>query len=862
MPDACTDTTVYPPSPTTPTQADFDILSKEGAIARVNVNDPTLITTTPTALKSMAPTSPPEEESLRRRVTYQDSGYQTRPPINGASFTAVYGRAPKMDDIEHKMGLAAMGRFGKGGPHPFDLVRSAPFPAQDNNSKSTYVESGFQTNAPATCKMSIAKAKIKALRMANTYTGVAAECGFKIWSEVREENIIHSEQHQAAIKLNSEGNAEDDQDLTGRFLPNIYREEMLNTDQNQKQPAEMDRDEKVSEESAAADLMKTATPSQSASDSLAQHSGPFLPIPALEPADRSDPSESENSDEFGYMDREWYYDEWSGFSCQLLPAYEPEAESFVAFDPPKAAAEKKKAEQTAAIVAERQAALTEEKDKARVKLEAAQAAQEAARNTHPSDSRQRKRKAATEDTAHDTKHRNKRHRSASRDGRTNASMDRRGDDDRQARHGSAVTPSPAPTEPKCHSRFKQQATASSRERTMKFSRPDRRDDTRTSSGRSRSPTDARKHSKELYSDRNHSPRRTGEHGHYSRDALRIEGIADDRDDCGLGQANPSINAGGLTMIKTYAEVTKTAQKAPETTKGQPHTHQSRLPKSVVKEHKAIAPNAQNRESTTQAISMDKVKHASSAPQGAPTGPAPHPAQISKDTGVQKAKDDKASPPIPKGLRNPGVAVPRNAMANKAANILSRVPTKVQESSLTAMKTVEPSKSAIAHAVLAPKTLTLDSKSASCPKEEVELKKIEQQSNTSLKNAGAGMSKELGATKSEQNKPASRPERNAELKTPDQPKVPLKMADTNKSAKQNTEKRVQQAPIAHPPQGGRKRSIDAVEPSDSTEDVTSQKKVKKEDEPPKKANTTERRKFEASVRRPKRPDQQIYSSRRR
>jgi hypothetical protein len=175
---------------------------------------------------TLAPARPPGRNPFRPPVTYQSTGVQTLPPRDAHCFHKIQGRDPTHQETERKIGLAAYGRYmGEPGANPHDVVYGAAFQQELHAQKPTYTDSSFQTVDAAARKKALAKAKVKASMTANKYKKLAAEDGYDIWAEAKDENIIHSEQCSVTVKLNSEGNAEDGEDLTGRLLPNIWKEE-------------------------------------------------------------------------------------------------------------------------------------------------------------------------------------------------------------------------------------------------------------------------------------------------------------------------------------------------------------------------------------------------------------------------------------------------------------------------------------------------------------------------------------------------------------------------------------------------------------------------------------------------------------
>jgi hypothetical protein len=166
----------------------------------------------------------------RRSITYKSTGIQTMPPLDATTFHKIHGRDPNQEEMERKIGLAAYGRYMKEpGSNPHDVVHGVEFHLVMPEQKPNYADSPFQTADAPTRKKALAKAKIKASITANKYKKIAAEDGYNIWAESKDDNIIHSEQYEVMIKLDNEGNAEGHENLTDKFLPNIWKEEKHQT---------------------------------------------------------------------------------------------------------------------------------------------------------------------------------------------------------------------------------------------------------------------------------------------------------------------------------------------------------------------------------------------------------------------------------------------------------------------------------------------------------------------------------------------------------------------------------------------------------------------------------------------------------
>ncbi|KAI4658091.1 uncharacterized protein J4E79_007072 [Alternaria viburni] len=159
------------------------------------------------------------------RVLYRSAGIQTFPPSNADGFRKIYDREPTHQELVSKIGSAALGRY-KPGPSAHDVVQSAPFPAPDvSNRRANYVTSSFQTKDVAQCKKDLLKAKVKASLLVNKQRDAALSAGYKVWSETRDDYIVHSEQLDTSVQFDHQGNAAN-ANVDGLSLPNIYGEEI------------------------------------------------------------------------------------------------------------------------------------------------------------------------------------------------------------------------------------------------------------------------------------------------------------------------------------------------------------------------------------------------------------------------------------------------------------------------------------------------------------------------------------------------------------------------------------------------------------------------------------------------------------
>jgi hypothetical protein len=174
----------------------------------------------------IATVSPTGSTLPRSLMAYRSTGVQTLPPPDATSFYQIHGRDPTHQELERKVGLAAYGRYmKKPRSNPHEVVYGTAFRPEMTENEFTHADMGFQTLDFAPRKKALAKAKVKASTTANKYKKLAAEDGYDIWAEPKDEKTIHSEQYAVMIKLDSEGNVKGGQDLTGRFLPNIWKEE-------------------------------------------------------------------------------------------------------------------------------------------------------------------------------------------------------------------------------------------------------------------------------------------------------------------------------------------------------------------------------------------------------------------------------------------------------------------------------------------------------------------------------------------------------------------------------------------------------------------------------------------------------------
>jgi hypothetical protein len=183
-----------------------------------NSRDPSIACPTTTRATTASGHDPPP-------VTYHSTVIQTLPPATGELFKDIHGRYPTHWEHEHKIGLAARGRYEPGVADPHLPLFGTPFEVTKRESKATYVDSAFQTADVGARKIALTKAKVKASMTARKYSAVIANAGYKSCAESKDERILHSERHSFNICIDDEGNVRGEVDLTGRFLPNVYMED-------------------------------------------------------------------------------------------------------------------------------------------------------------------------------------------------------------------------------------------------------------------------------------------------------------------------------------------------------------------------------------------------------------------------------------------------------------------------------------------------------------------------------------------------------------------------------------------------------------------------------------------------------------
>lgn len=189
-------------------------------------------TVAPASLAQQAPPRPPAP------VTYCSTAVQTQPPHNSAEFEQQYGREAKLKDLEYKVGLAAIGRYKDPDHDPLGVVSGPPFSPTQKERNSTTINTSFQTMGFGASTKVLTKAKVKASITVTKYKSVANEAGYNIWAESKDDKVVHSEHLPVFITLDKEGNAPPDTDLTGRFLQNIYKEEIQHGSTTSTAPSE------------------------------------------------------------------------------------------------------------------------------------------------------------------------------------------------------------------------------------------------------------------------------------------------------------------------------------------------------------------------------------------------------------------------------------------------------------------------------------------------------------------------------------------------------------------------------------------------------------------------------------------------
>ncbi|KAH7381306.1 hypothetical protein DE146DRAFT_281843 [Phaeosphaeria sp. MPI-PUGE-AT-0046c] len=223
-------------------------------------------------------------------VTYCSTKTQTAPPPNAAAFEQAYGRPALMPDLEHRIGLAGNGRYSA----PSDKLHGVifgtafsflPWSAGKDDptvTKPTYAESGFQFMPHELRQRALVKAKLKASNIASKFKKLAAEDGYVIWAESKDEMVVHSEQFGFDIKLDDTGNPPEHAKIIGSYLRNIYKEDFATQGARKAGTAAEKLKEKAKlTPSAGPRVLQTFSRSLSVTKGISSSSGP---IPALAPA--------------------------------------------------------------------------------------------------------------------------------------------------------------------------------------------------------------------------------------------------------------------------------------------------------------------------------------------------------------------------------------------------------------------------------------------------------------------------------------------------------------------------------------------------------------------------------------------------
>ncbi|KAH7397407.1 hypothetical protein BKA66DRAFT_454302 [Pyrenochaeta sp. MPI-SDFR-AT-0127] len=154
---------------------------------------------------------------------YHSTGIQTQPLCDGFQFKEIFGREPTRFEFERSIGSAGIGRYSNVFEvKPHELLYGAAFQKpRKSKIKATSIDSGFQTASFEHSKKALTRAKVKTLMTANKYRRIAEEAGYKIWAESNEGKVLHSEQYETKIELDSMGNVKGER-ADGSLIPNIY----------------------------------------------------------------------------------------------------------------------------------------------------------------------------------------------------------------------------------------------------------------------------------------------------------------------------------------------------------------------------------------------------------------------------------------------------------------------------------------------------------------------------------------------------------------------------------------------------------------------------------------------------------------
>ncbi|KAF2825280.1 hypothetical protein CC86DRAFT_467771 [Ophiobolus disseminans] len=681
MPDASTDT-VFPPSPMTPSQADFDDACKPemGVVGHVDIKAARDVST-PAVTGSVAPSSPPEEVSLPEKKRpphvsmYQSIGIQTWPLATGRDFAELYGREPTRWELEHKLGVAGLGRLGPTGTNVHDYLRSEETPIPDKLPGSEQVSTGFQTLGFQVCNANIIKAKAKASLRAAKYSKAAAAEGFKIWGEVKEEKVVHSEQFTFSVELDSLGNAKNDKDIAGLFLPNLYRDDLI----DQSGPRTAARRTSKPLKTTCAVSPQKVTPAQSPPALCELLYGPFQPIPSLEPADREDPEEPEASEETSEEEYCNGWPEWYGnFVPDLLSAYAPEDDddSFVVFDPAKVPV------------------------------------------PIPSGPRLQKRKAREETVEKDQGHRSKRVRSLSPKRRASKTKDRpTQEDDRRERQRSPSRGrgrAASRTDTRSLSPVPRPRRRPSITRVETSHRADGRRDNRHISLRSRSPDGKRRNSKEVYRVRDTSRRRSRDRDNDTRFSSRKDDKHESHRHRGRDRAHTPQDAPSTKTVRDNTKIAAAPTPTPPPAKAVGDTKDPS--KSRPRPSKLPQPTTPRPDATAQTGNPARVKDVKQlvAKVQAKTKERPADAVQARIDDITSArevenrrreahnaiKQENSAPRQPQKDRD---AAPRQVQEHDTGAVKSRLPQKLSELPKKIAKSIDPPKS-IVKAIVPPKNI--------------------------------------------------------------------------------------------------------------------------------------------------------------
>jgi hypothetical protein len=225
-------------------------------------------------------------------VWYRSAAVNTLPPSNAEEFQKIYDREPTNQELVSKIGSAAIGRYVPGpSSNPHDIVFSKPFAITTVPERSpNYADSSFQTSDVAQCNKALLRAKVKASLLVNKQRDAARAAGFRVWSETRDEYIVHSEQLPINVQFDTKGNAIGTS-VDGYSLPNIYGEE-ISTGKEAKDYAS----------SAGMALTPLPTPLPPPVHVSVNEMSTPQRIRALEPSVPSDKSDPEPIEWYGYIE--------------------------------------------------------------------------------------------------------------------------------------------------------------------------------------------------------------------------------------------------------------------------------------------------------------------------------------------------------------------------------------------------------------------------------------------------------------------------------------------------------------------------------------------------------------------------------